>query len=343
VPIVTFSVATDVLAIICYLIIGLRLFRPIDRMAGPTWQEIRGPTLRFAGVAALNQIHSLAASQASRVVVGASIGVAAAGYYQIPYMLASRVNSMLQRAAYVVFPTASGMHAENDEEGVRRLYLRTSRLFFVANASVTMGICALAYPLLALWVSKDYAQQGSTALIIFSITSAVNAATMAASYVNLSALRPGVNLIFALSNSVITLATVYPLTMRYGVTGASLAGLLGTINVPVFFWYVHKHILHVPSRQVWRECYLPTVAANVPVGIAFYFLLAPHITSLIGALLALAVATLAGMVASGLLGAVKREDLRAGVDLVRGVLRRKRRAAPTHREPEETPESERTK
>lgn len=320
--IVAYGVATNVLAVVFYVVIAAHLFRPIDKAAGPSWRSIRRETLRFAGVAALNQIHSVIASQTSQVIVGAASGVAAAAYYQVPYMLASRVNSMLGRVAYVIFPTASGMLARHDAEGVKQLYLRTSRLFFVINGSVTMAMCALAYPLLLFWVSPEYAQEGALALVVFSLTSAVNATTMAASYVNLSAVRPGVNLAFAFSNSAITLAFVYPLTVHWGVVGASLAGLLGAAVNPVFFWYVHKNIMRVSSHRVWRDCYRPTVLANVPLGVAVYLLVAPRLTNLIGALAAFAGAAMVGIVVSGLLGAIKREDVRGGAALVRGLRRR---------------------
>ena len=299
------------IAVVTYTLIAAHLFKPIDKTAGPSWSSIRRETLRFAGVAALNQIHSVIAQQATRIVVGAASGVAAAAYYQVPAMLASRVNNGLQRVAYVIFPTASGMYARNDAEGVDNLYLRTSRLFFAVNASVTMAMCALAYPLLAYWVSPEYAREGAVALVIFSLASAINASTMAASYVNLSAVRPGVNLAFSFSNSVVTLVTVYPLTVHWGVTGASLAGLLGAANVPVFFWYVHKNILRLSSRRVWRECYRPSLLANVPLGAAVYFLVAPRVVSLVSALAAFACACVLGMVGSGLCGAIKREDVRA--------------------------------
>ena len=108
-----------------------------------------------------------------------------------------------------------------------------------------------------------------------------------------------------------TLVTVYPLTVHWGVTGASLAGLLGTANVPIFFWYVHKNILHLSSRRVWRECYRPSLLANVPLGAAVYFLVAPRVGSLVSALAVFTCACLLGMAASGLCGAIKREDVRA--------------------------------
>jgi len=329
VAIVILNIVVDLLAITFYTIVAVRLFKPIDLSAGPEWRTIRRKTLKFAGVAALNQIHSTVASQTSRLIVGVASGVAAAGFYQVPYMLANRVNTMLGRAAYVIFPTASGMKALNDEEGIRRLYRRTSRLFFAVNGSVTMAMCASAYPLLKYWVNATYADEGSLALVIFALTSAVNASTMSASHLNLSAARPGVNLMFAFANSAISLATVYPLTVKWGVTGAALAGLLGAANVPAFFWYVHKHIIGMSSWSVWRECYQPTVIANVPIGIGLYFVLTALVSNLFQALAGFAVAALLGMVGSGLLGAIKREDLRASWEVAKGLWPKRRRPSST--------------
>lgn len=316
VAVVAFGVLTDVIAVGVYVWVGVVLFRPVDKRAGPSWLSVRRAVLKFAAVTALTRIHTAIASQTSRIVVGAATGVAAAAYYQVPYMLASRVNSMLSTVAQVVFPTASGMKARNDEEGVKTLYLRTSRLFFVINGSVTMAMCALAYPLLQFWVSPKYATEGAVALVLFSITSAVNATTMSASYVNLSAARPGTNLVFSFSNSVITLATVYPLTVTWGVAGAAVAGLLGATSVPAFFWYAHRTIIHLSSFRVWRACYLPTSLGAGLVGVAAYIVVAPRLRNLPETLAAFALLTLVGMTVSGLFGAITREDIATAVALV---------------------------
>ena len=94
----------------------------------------------------------------------------------------------------------------------------------------------------------------------------LNATTMSASYLNLSAERPKVNLVFSLLNSAINLALVYPLTVRYGVPGAAAAGLLGAATVPFFLVFTHRRILHVSSLSVLRRCYLPTVAGSAVCG-----------------------------------------------------------------------------
>ena len=75
-------------------------------------------------------------SRRTGLVVGIAGGTAAAAYYQVPSVLSSSVNDMLSRVAQVLFPTGSQLFARNDHEAVRGLYYRTSRLFFLINATV---------------------------------------------------------------------------------------------------------------------------------------------------------------------------------------------------------------
>lgn len=332
VAVVAFAALNDATAVVVFVLIAIRLFEPIDRKAGPDWPSIRRTVLKFAAATAANKVISVISTQTSNVVVGIASGVAAAGYYRIPYMLASRANNMLGAVAQVMFPTASGMNARNDEAGVKELYFRTSRLFFVVNGSVTAAMCAFAYPLLAFWVSPRYAQEGALALVVFTVTGTLNAATMSASYVNLSAAHPVVNLFFSFSNSVIQLATVYPLTVRWGVTGAALAGLLGAATVPAFFWYSHGKTIHVSSLRVLRTCYLPTLAGAGVVGVAAYYLVASRLHGLIMTLAAFLVIMLAAAALSGVLGGIKREDVRSMIALLRGI-RLRRRLPAGHDEP----------
>jgi len=310
VPVVWFSVGLNILALALYGLIGYRLMRPMPFSEGPSWKEIRRRTLSFAGLTAMSRIGSTVTDQTGRLVVGIAGGVAAAAYYQVPYMLASRMNDMLSRVAQVLFPTASGLLAKQDLEAVQRLYVRSSRLFFVLNFSVTMGLCVLAYPLLKFWVSGAYAAQGAVALAIFSISNSLHATTMSASYINLSAGRPGVNVAFAYTGMAINLVAVYPLTVHLGITGAALAGLISALNVPFFLHYGNRRVLHLSSWMVWRRCYQPTVLGTGLTSVAAYLLLRPLCHNLMTTLVIWCLVVLASMVVSGLLGGVSREDLR---------------------------------
>ena len=324
VPIVWFSIGLNIVALLLYAMIGYRLMRLVPLSEGPRWKEIRHKTLSFAGITAVNQIGNTVTVQTNRLVVGIAAGVAAAAYYQVPYMLASRMNEMLSRVAQVLFPTASGLLARQDLRAVQDLYMRSSRLFFVLNFSVTMGLCVLSYPLLQYWVSSSYASQGAVALVIFAISGSLHATTMAASYVNLSAARPGINTVFSNVANVINLAVVYPLTVRYGINGAAIAGLIAALNVPFFLHYGNKHVLHLSSWLVWRRCYQPGVLGAGLTSVVAYFLVRPLCDGLVVTLALWSLVVLVSIVVCGLFGGVTKEDLGTARRLIASPWRRVR-------------------
>lgn len=322
VVIVSFLIVMSLLGIVVYSAIAIRLFRHVELAAGPPWKEIRRKTLSFAGITALNSAGSTVAKQTNRLVLGFAGGVAAVAYYQVSYTLAARVSDVLTAVAQVLFPTASAMFARGDLEGVQRLYMRTSRLFFLVNFSGSVGLCVFAYPLLQFWVSDTYAREGVAALALFAIAQALHSMTMAASYVNLSAARPSVNLVFSTVGSLISLAAMYPLTVRYGVTGAAAAFLVSSVNVPFFLYYSQKHVLRLPSWSVWRRCYLPTIIGSALSAVVGYFLLRPLCKGLLLTMILWLVLVIVASVVSGVLGAVSREDLQTTRRLAAAVWRR---------------------
>ena len=309
IAIVVFLIVMSLLGIVVNTIIAIRLFRGVELSAGPTWKEIRRKTLSFAGITALNSVGNTVSTQTNRLVLGYAGGVATVAYYQVSYTLAARVSDVLTAVAQVLFPTASAMFARGDLQGVQRLYMRTSRLFFLVNFSGSIGLCVFAYPLLKYWVSDTYAREGAVALALFAIAQALHSMSMAASYVNLSASRPTINLVFSTMGSGIMLAAMYPLAVHYGVSGAAAAFLLSSANVPYFLYYSQKRVLQLDSWIVFRRCYLPTVAGALLSAVVGYFLLLPLCHGLLLTMVMWVVLLLISMVVSGLFGAVSREDL----------------------------------
>jgi O-antigen/teichoic acid export membrane protein len=322
--VVLFSIALNVVTLAGYALFAVRLCRPLDRTQGAPWKDVRAAVIKFAGLHAATQVHVEVAAQTSKAVVGIANGTASAAYYQVPSVLSSNLRAVLIRLAQVIFPHGSQLFARKDHEGVRNLYLRTSRVFFLINATATAGMVVFAYPLIRYWVGPEFADKGGIALIIMAVTSMLNCTQYSALSLNLSAARPGVNLGFSLVNSVVSLALVYPLTVKWGVTGAAAASLAGTVEVPFLLWFTQRWVLHVSTLSVLRRCYLPSAVGAAAGGLVGYFLLVPLAKNLIGTLALWAVTVLIGMVLSGLLGAVTRDDLGTGWRLFSGVAARLR-------------------
>jgi O-antigen/teichoic acid export membrane protein len=319
VAITLFYIASNALALVLYFYFGWRLFRAVSLDAGPEWREIRRMVLSFAGLVGANRIGSTLAAQTNRLMVGMTAGTAAAAYYQVPSVLASKATELLNRIAGVLFPTGSALIARGDYEGLRALYFKSSRYLFLLNASMAMPIAVYARPLLGFWVSPLYAEKGSQALVIFAATLALNTAALPVGYLSWSAARAGTNLLFASLSSAISLAAVYPLTSRFGVTGAATAGLLGALVQPFFIHYVDRRILEVSSVAVFRRCHLPTLVGASVAGLASGLILLPHADSLALTVALLLVTGMLSVVISASLGAVSRQEVRQFRSFLAGI------------------------
>jgi O-antigen/teichoic acid export membrane protein len=317
-----FYLASNVVALVFYTYFGRHLFRSVPRGVGPEWREIRHKVLSFAGLVAINRVGSTAASQTNRLMVGVTTGTAAAAYYQVPNVLASKMTELLSKIAGVLFPMGSALVARGDHEGIRRLYTRSSRLLFLLNASMAVPVAIYARPLLEFWVGPLYAEKGTLALIIFAAAASLNAASLGVGCFSWAAARPGVNLFFASLNSVISLAAIYPLALRFGVAGAAAASLLGALSQPFFIHYGHRRILGLSSRAVFRHCYLPSMVGAGVVGVVSSLLLVPRSSSLAVTIALLLTTGLLSISVSGVLGAISREELRQMRDFVLAIRRR---------------------
>ena len=181
---------------------------------------------------------------------------------------------------------------------------------FLLNLSMSMPLAVYARPLLQYWVSPLYAQEGSTALVIFVAAMAINASSLAVGFLSWAAGRAGVNLVFASLTSGISLAAIYPLASRYSVVGAATAGLLGALVAPFFIHYVNRRILEVSSVAVLRRCYLPTVVGAGVAALASSLILVPHAKTLASTVSFICASAILSLIISGALGGVSRDDLR---------------------------------
>ncbi len=321
-PIVWFSVALNGVACIAWGAVGLRLVASLPR-EGPPFSEHRREFIAFSAAVAANSIWTSIQTETSKVVVGVAGGTTQTTYFQVPNLISSRISGLLGSMSTVLLPTGSQLVAEGEHEQVLSLYERSSRLFFLLNASMTGAVVVFAAPLLANWVGPVYGRTGGLAFTFLALAAGLNATSMAASHLNMAMGRPKVNLAFSLINSFINLATVYFFTVRWGISGTAASGLLAAAAVPFFLHYSHRKVLGIGSWRVFSECYARITLAVLTVGVVSWFTLRGLASSLIGTLALVAVVGAAGLAASAAFGAFTAEDWAS----LRAVL--SRRPAPT--------------
>jgi O-antigen/teichoic acid export membrane protein len=306
-PVVWFGAAMSAVACVAWGAVGLRLLGTLPS-EGPPFGEYRRGFLGFSSAVAANRIWSSIQAETSKMVVGVAGGVAAAGYFQVPNVITSRITGLLNRMSTVLLPTGSQLAAEGEHGLLVALYERSSRLFYLLNASMTGAVVVFAAPLLSHWVGPQYGEIGGLAFVFLAIAAGANATSMAAGYLNLALGRPKVNLAFSLVNSIMNLATVYSFTIWWGIAGTAASGLFATLVVPFFLWYSHRKVIGVSSWEVLRRCYARITVAVGPVLAIAWVALRPLASNLLITLGLTAATGAACLLASAAFGAFTPED-----------------------------------
>jgi O-antigen/teichoic acid export membrane protein len=208
----------------------------------------------------------------------------------------------------VLLPASSQLVAKGEHGLLLALYERSSRLFYLLNASMTGAVVVFASPLLTHWVGPEYGQIGGLAFALLAIASGLNAASMTASRVNAAMGRPKINLAFSLANSFLNLATVYFFTVRYGIAGTAASGLLAAGVVTVFLHYSHRRVLATSTWNVFRTCYARTTVTVGLVSAVAWMVLRPLASDLPITLGLVAVTATAGLLASAASGSFTSAD-----------------------------------
>jgi O-antigen/teichoic acid export membrane protein len=307
VPVMWFGVVANGVSLAFWAVIVARLIKDVPD-EGPDLSEYWKGFLGFSLKNSINRIWSVIQTPTSQMVVGISGGVTAAAYFQVPMLISTKVTGLLYQMSTVLLPTGSQLAAEGENDQLLALYERSSRLFFVLNGSVVGAVAVFSAPLLGHWMGPEFARQGAVAFSLLTLAVGLNAVSMTASQVNMALGRPGVNLAFSLANSVINLATVYSLTVAFGITGTALSGLLAAAVVPFFLHYSHRRILEYSSWEVFRDCYLRTsIVVAVVSGLA-WVVLRPLASGLLVTIILVGVTAGVSVLVAAAAGSVTRED-----------------------------------
>jgi O-antigen/teichoic acid export membrane protein len=319
-PVMWFAVTVNGVACVCWGLVAVHLLRQIPNEGpafGDYWREFLGFSLKNG----VNRVWSAVQNPTSQLVVGMTGGAAQASYFQVPLTISTKVTDLLYQMSTVLLPTGSQLVAEGEHGLLLDLYERSSRLFYVLNASVVGAVVVFSAPLLGYWIGPRYAQAGAVAFALLVLAAGLNAVSMTASQVNMALGRPGVNLAFSLANSAVNLGTVYSLTVAFGITGTALSGLLAAGVVPFFLHYSHRKTLATSSWRVFRDCYLRATVAIVAASCLSWFVLRQLASGLLATIGLVGVAAVASVLASTALGAVTRADWTSLKDALRSASR----------------------
>lgn len=194
-------------------------------------------------------------NQLDSAMIGKLLGMEALGFYTVAYTLANIPSTNLSKViAKVLFPMFSKLQA--DLVQLRVEYVRGVRLVVAVVVPISVGIVVLAHDIVTALYGAKWAA-AAVPLQILAIFGCFQALWMLNGYLYNAIGKPHIDFYMNTSRLVFVLGLLYPLTISYGLVGASAA-----VALPMAAQFIVGVFL---SRRVIG---VPVIATVQPLGVA---------------------------------------------------------------------------
>ena len=210
---------------------ALHPYRPRLRLRAESARRLFG----YGGWLLGSSILLFLSMKGDRIILGHLLGAYALGVFGMAWQFADLTTSQISDLLnHVMMPAYA--KAQGARERLARAFQRV--LEFVSTLALPLtAFMVLAAPEIVLGIIGDEWNDAIMPLRILSLAAFLRAIDATTTPLFLGTGRPRLQFWKNLARGVVTLALVYPLTVRYGVSGTALAGLVGVAALaPMMVW-----------------------------------------------------------------------------------------------------------
>lgn len=208
------------------------------------WRVFRETWRYAAGMAGMAGIFTLL-TQTDKLAVSKLLPLEMLGYYTLAGTVASLPGMLAGPIVRAVFPRLTGLAENGDQQGLSKLYHRTSEL--VAVAIIPAGVTAIVFSreLILIWTgSADAADNAGLTASLLVAGSLMQSITAVPYYVALAHGDVRLNLKVGIASVAVLLPLLLFLIPEYGVAGAGSSWLImNCIIVPPYMYFLHRQFL----------------------------------------------------------------------------------------------------
>jgi O-antigen/teichoic acid export membrane protein len=262
---------------------------------------------RYALPIAFNNIASSSLVHFDKLLIPVFLGAAPLTYYSVPGSIAARITSLSGTFSSLLFPITVNLHALEDTEKIRRIFIRSVRLITVLSSSIALSIILLADKILLFWLGEDFTKQSVTVLIVLALTNLI-----------LAVFSPLSNLLTALNKmkfltigsiimAIINIVSLLILVPLYGINGAAYAYLISVLWIFWMFHFATKKYFQIKHR-IHFQLILKVLLTIIPFYIIVHYVLKDLITNMFTLALVGPLCIMLFMVLYKSLGFMEQED-----------------------------------
>lgn len=201
------------------------------------------------------RFESFVTSNINTFFITSLLGTAALTVFSIPFRLVGRINSLLYRLSYTLFPLASEFAAQSNHDQLIVIYMKVSRVVLICSVIFHLPCIFFSHEILLLWLGRELADQGWKVMLLMSGSLLLTALTIVPSLVTNGIGKPQINTMAATLTLLLNIVLVYPLISLYGVTGAALSSFISVLHAPFYIYYVNKKILNVKPYDYFKRIF----------------------------------------------------------------------------------------
>ncbi len=226
----------------------------------------------FSSILFVINVASQLKTKTDEIVIGATLPLASITPYSIARRLSELPQLLTEQFMKVLMPLASQLHAENDRQRLRALYLASTRLTLAVFMPLALGVTILAQPFITLWVGAPYARYDYLVWILtaasFMVTSQWPAGAILLG-MGRHRILAFVTLGSGLANLGLSLALVHP----FGLMGVALGTLIPTTieNLCIILPYAMR-VNGANVRAILTEICRPALLPAIPMAAVLYLL-----------------------------------------------------------------------
>lgn len=189
-------------------------------------------------------------NQLDSAMIGKLLGMEALGFYTIAYTLANIPSTNLSKViARVLFPMFSKLQADLPQ--LRVEYLRGVRLVLAVVVPISVAIVVLAHHIVTALYGTKWAA-AAVPLQILAIFGCFQALWMLNGYLFNAIGKPQIDFYANTGRLLIVLCLLYPLTVLYGLAGASAAVAIPMAAQFAIGLYLSRRLIGVPVADTVR-------------------------------------------------------------------------------------------
>jgi len=197
----------------------------------------------FGALIALNTFTGFVLLHVNRILVGRALGPGAVPYLAIPWGVSSRVPQVVNALTEAITPVAAELTAGRVTEGLRALYLTSTRIATIAAMTISMPLFVCANELLTVWLGPAFSGSAGTTLRILAVSSGVQSLSSVPYFLLNGIGRPAAANLPTLAAAGLNLILIPLLLPEHGLPGVAFAILLGlSAQTALLLWNAHRRL-----------------------------------------------------------------------------------------------------